>query len=539
MYIFWDTETSGVDGKKSKHSRFGQIFQIAMAFVGESLDYSSASAKSWRARRAPWVVPDPGAMLVTGLMPSDLKKEKMSHYEMMRDVDKYLRSKAWPVTFFAYNMQYDRVFLQNNLHQTLHDPFITNDRKKGQGEPNGNFDVMNLVIAVATYRPDKIRLDRKTPNGNPTLKLFDVAEQNDVDLSGISAHDAEPDVQATMGLAKVLRRRAPDLWKQLMSLTTKKGIEDFLKNNETFSHTEYSYGKFKTRMFTDVVSNPEYTTEHVLFDLSHDPEKYLDMSVDELADVMKKSGQKDWGPFKLFRANVQPVVRPMDDTPDRLIPNKVTREEMEDRADAVNTPAFKKKLAEAAAKAFPAPDTPSSNPEEQIFEFADPSVKSDLNKWMKEFQDGDWDKRWELTADFPERFADAIEQQPELKRYQTFAKRILFDNVPEKFAPSVRKTYARGLHKRITGDGNRVPWMTVDDAREQCDAIAKQIANKDPRWGKTDEDFAERKRELSIIRRFLTEISREPDYDAMTSNDNDTNNDRRQGRKPGALSPSP
>ena len=76
MYIFYDTETTGLD------KDFSQILQIALVFTDDKLNI--LSSKKIECRRSPWVVPTPGAMLTTGFVPDDLKNNPYSHFEMTK-----------------------------------------------------------------------------------------------------------------------------------------------------------------------------------------------------------------------------------------------------------------------------------------------------------------------------------------------------------------------------------------------------------------------------------------------------------------------
>ena len=95
MFVFYDTETTGLD------TDFCQILQIALVFTDDNLNI--LSQKKLECRRSPWIVPSPGALFITGFNPDDLKFNKLSHYEMMQDVNNWLRGQHWPITFIGYN----------------------------------------------------------------------------------------------------------------------------------------------------------------------------------------------------------------------------------------------------------------------------------------------------------------------------------------------------------------------------------------------------------------------------------------------------
>src|SRR5690606_35594229 len=118
VYIFYDTETSGLD------TDFSQILQIALVFTDDNLNI--LASKKAECRRSPWVIPSPGSMLITGFTPDDLKKRKTSHFDMMQDIDQWARSQHWPVTFAGYNNHgFDEHVLEQNLYHNLLDKNLT------------------------------------------------------------------------------------------------------------------------------------------------------------------------------------------------------------------------------------------------------------------------------------------------------------------------------------------------------------------------------------------------------------------------------
>jgi exodeoxyribonuclease I len=80
-FVFYDTETSGLS------KAFDQILQIAAVRTNADMNIVDAAADNFtlRARRLPWIVPSPSAMMVTRLAPSDLEIQPLSSYELLAD----------------------------------------------------------------------------------------------------------------------------------------------------------------------------------------------------------------------------------------------------------------------------------------------------------------------------------------------------------------------------------------------------------------------------------------------------------------------
>src|SRR5262249_22638991 len=156
------------------------------------------ASKKLDCRRSPWVVPSPGALLTTGFTPDDLKNSKNSSFEMMQEVDQWVRSQYWPVIFAGYNsIGYDEDVLAQNFHINLLDPNLTSAPNASNSGKNSTFDVMIAVQAIQAYSPGALKLDilNEAKEPQPSVKLGVVARQNGVILSEDEAHDALNDIK--------------------------------------------------------------------------------------------------------------------------------------------------------------------------------------------------------------------------------------------------------------------------------------------------------------------------------------------------------
>ena len=75
-YIFYDTETTG------KVTAFDQILQFAA--IKTDAELNVLDTFDVRCRLLPYIVPSPGALLVTGTTVADITTCPLSHFEMMR-----------------------------------------------------------------------------------------------------------------------------------------------------------------------------------------------------------------------------------------------------------------------------------------------------------------------------------------------------------------------------------------------------------------------------------------------------------------------
>ena len=116
-FIFYDTETSGLD------KNFGQIFQFAAVLTDNEL--SVIDKFEIRSRRMPQIVPEPSALLVTGINPETLDQAEYSYYEFATKIrDKILE---WsPAIVCGYNtFSFDEHFMRSMFYQNLYPPYLT------------------------------------------------------------------------------------------------------------------------------------------------------------------------------------------------------------------------------------------------------------------------------------------------------------------------------------------------------------------------------------------------------------------------------
>lgn len=518
VYIFYDLETSELS------KDFAQVFQIAMLFADD--DMNLLSSIDLKSKRQPWIVPSPGAMLITGFTPEDIKKEKDTYLEMMEKVDKWIRAQHWPVTFVGYNShKFDEHVLRQSMHQTLHDPFVTTARKNWGEEPNARADVLNMVKAAYLFAPGSLKLDMKTQKGNPSMTLGNVARQNGVELNEEDAHDALADIKATIGIAKVIQKSAPDVWEQMMKLTTKDSADKFLKENKIFAYAQCPYGQYHSVIGTSVTNTKGNPNEAVIFDLNFDPAEYMDKSVEELAELLKTYGDdRNAQPLQTVSKNQQPILMKMN-MADPVRPDGLSDFMMKKRQKMIaDNPAFAEKLSEAAALAKSG-FVKGNEIEQKIFDFPPSFARKDLNLWLSEYHQADNEKRAELIADFPKQFKEAIDQDPSIKRHMQFAERMLYEQAPELIEEKRRQAFGEAIQKRIMNPDPDAPYMTVPKARAELAEIEQLRAGGDPKWAHVSET------QIRSLKLFYTALEKGADPEKKFSAHNDNGPNARKNLK--------
>ncbi len=551
MYIFYDTETSGLERD------FAQVLQAAFIVTDDELNI--IASKKIDCRLSPWVVPGPGALLTTKFTSDDLNDREHSSYEMMKEIDAWARAQAWPVIFAGFNsLGYDEDVLSQNLLANMLDPQLT-QAPSSDGRRNSRFDVLNAVQAVQAYLPGALKLDVKSDKGNPVLKLSVIAEQNGVVLGKEEAHDALNDIRATIGVAKVVKEAAPEIWKQMHRLATQEGVDAFMAENKVFTHTAVVFGKNKPMVATSVAMRGHRT--EILFDLSQDPTPFLTMTAEQLKEVLvaqAKKPPKDAPPptayFRMVRKDQQPAMMPLDMS-EAVLPQQFDEKLAVARAEAIRAnPQFQenmrlaaqmfkdekdakeaqkkdaKKQAAAAPKktepasaksakrnsAKPAP-APLPVPKIEIPEERMQQILAKAAEWKQEFRDApSWKDRAAVAESFAARFAPEIAEYPPLERLGKYAARIVFEHAPEAVAPQKLLDMKRDIAATVLSPDPDAPWMTVGKALAEIAAIEKDRAeSKKNKW---DEIPPER---LAELKSYYAGIEKEyAPYAPAVANDN-------------------
>jgi len=431
-YIFYDTETTGLN------SAFDQILQFAAIVTDD--DFSIVEEVNLRGRRRPFILPSPGALMVTGISPADFEHAPLSHYELISEIRSLIERHS-PAVMVGFNsISFDEGMLRQAFYQTLHPTYLT------QLNGNSRMDVMRLAHAVAEHNAEAITVPLND-KGRPSFKLGDLSKSNDIRL--LNAHDALADTRATLELARLLRDRAPDVWDMLLSARTKQSVKQHLENNSIVVATDQAFGT-KTILATPFSTNPDNDSEVALFDLAHDPAPHLDIDEPEAAKLLKRSPRI----VRILKAHQLPIFRPAN-AADFLN----TREEVVlERARKVQShKQFSETIAAALANRYEDREL-SQHVEEQIFAgfptFAD-------QKLMDQFHQLPWEERFEIV----EKLQDA--------RLRELGTRVIYEERSELLSSDIVSRLDMHIRQRHSEFGDP-PWTTRKMAERELLSLEAQ-----------------------------------------------------------------
>jgi len=454
-FVFYDFETC------SSNVSYGQIIQAAAVLVNDN--FQELDRYEGRCKLSPGIVPEAMALLVNKTTPKILKETNLSHYQMIRQlVEKF---KDWKnSTFIGYNsINFDEEFLRRTLWRNLEYPYLTNTNGSERG------DLFSLARACHLYYPNCIKTPISDKN-NPVFKLEKLAPMNDIKHD--EAHSAMGDVLATIQIAKLLNKNAPNVWKASLMTTNKDKSLQLIKEEQLFCTDFFYYGKSVPFVLTFVCEHPLWGYP-MCFDLKSDPNYYFNLSI----GALKKELDKKPKVIRTIKHKKHPII--MNPSYGTNFDNykQLGLKKLRERAKLLReNKEFSKKvsviLEEEAREKQELDSQLDVYPEESIYKkFA----SNYDNKLMPEFHKANWKDKYSIV----QRFKD--------ERMQYFGKKILYEESPQ----SLPKDEYNLVHKEIASrilSTNEENWNTIPRTYSEIDTLRNKF-KEDPEKLKALQDI--------------------------------------------------
>ncbi|MDC3127271.1 exonuclease domain-containing protein [Candidatus Pelagibacter bacterium] len=437
-FVFYDFETS------SSNKHWGQIIQIGAVLTNDNLD--ELDRFDARCRLSPGIIPEAMALIVNKTSPLMLKNSNLSHYEMIRQFVETL--KRWgKATYIGFNsIEFDEEFLRSTLFQTLEYPYITSTNGNKRG------DMLSLARAANLYYPNTLK-NSKNEKGNDVYKLDQMAPLNGIDHG--NAHSAIGDVLATVGIAKLISKKAPNVWKASQLTLDKNHSLELIKKEKLFCTNEYFYGRSRPYVQTFVCQHPQYQWP-LCFDLKHDPSPYLKMPIIELTAAMKKQPKF----IRTLRHNKHPVIMNPSYAEKFEEYKMIGMSKLESRAKMIKSSKdFGDKIISIKRSEIEEKEQTKSQEdlynEESIYaKFTSPED----NKIMPEFHKVDWDKKLSVISKFKD------------DRLQYFGKKLLYKEKPELLGKTDYNLIHKDIAKKLLSTNNE-KWNTIPRTYSEIDTL--------------------------------------------------------------------
>ena len=441
-FVFYDFETS------SSNKHWGQIIQVGAILTNDNLEELDRSEA--RCRLSPSIIPDAMALIVNKSSPKMLKGANLSHYEMIRQFVETL--KKWgKATFIGYNsIDFDEEFLRNTLFQTLEYAYLTSTNGNKRG------DLLNLARAANLYYPNTLK-NSISDKGNAVYKLDQMAPLNGIEHS--DAHSAIGDVIATLGIAKIIAKKAPSVWKASLCTTNKDETLKIIKNELYFCTNEYFYGKSRPYVQAYVCQHPRFQWPKC-FDLKHDPQIYLDMPVADLKVAMGKNPKF----LRTIRHNKHPIIMNPSYGNEFDEYKMIGAEKLASRAKMIKDNAkFAEKISQILQDEVEEKEQTKS--QEDIYEEESIYTKftsNEDNKMMPEFHKAEWDKKLSVLGKIKD------------ERLHYFGRRLIYEERPEVLPKEEYNQIRATIAKRLLSTNNE-KWNTISRTYSEIDTLREKF----------------------------------------------------------------
>jgi exodeoxyribonuclease-1 len=440
--VFYDFETC------SSNVSYGQIIQAAAVLVNDN--FQELDRYEGRCRLSPGIIPEAMALIVNKSSPQILKKANLSHYQMIRQMmDKFNQWKN--SIFIGYNsINFDEEFLRRTLFKNLDYPYLT--------VTNGNerADLFNLARSSHLYYPDCIKTPISDKN-NPVFKLDKLAPFNGIKHE--DSHSAIADCLATVGIAKLLSKTAPNVWKAGLMTTNKDKTLELIKNELTFCTDFFYYGKSFPFVLTFICEHPQWGYP-MCFDLKKDPESFFKLSINDLKKEFKKTPKV----IRTIKHKKHPII--MNSTYGMTfdVYKSIGMKKLQERArslrgnkDFINK--IKSILDDEAREKQDFDSQEEVYAEESIYKKF--TTKED-NAIMPAFHKADWKEKFLILNKFKD------------ERLRYFGKKILYEESPE----SLPKEEYDSIHKEVATrvlSTNKEKWNTIPRTYSEIDTLRNKF----------------------------------------------------------------
>jgi exodeoxyribonuclease-1 len=303
-FFFYDLETSGLSPRTGRIMQFAGIrTDMNLEQIGEPINVM--------VRLSDDVLPDPGAVMVTGITPQQTLADGLSEPEfckmLMSDV-----FTADTITVGFNSVRFDDEFIRHTLWRNFYDPY-----EWAWSEGRSRWDMLDVVRMTRALRPEGMKWPVDDA-GKAVNKLELIAKENN--LLHTKAHDALSDVEALIGIAKLIKQKQSKLFEYLLSMRDKKEVAK-LVNLENPQPFVYASGRYDAQYEKTTVAFPiapgTKPGSVLVYDLRSDPTPFLGASPTALASIIfadratRESEDYQRLPVKELSYNKCPAVAPM------------------------------------------------------------------------------------------------------------------------------------------------------------------------------------------------------------------------------------
>ena len=332
--------------------------------------------------------------------------------------------------------------------------------------PNSEHDGLHIARAAQTLNSETLKTEL-TEAGNPSLALESLSRMQGFDTS--ASHTAYVDAQNSLKVLRIIKDKHKENWETFLKTSTKTSVETFLKNEGIYSIFENVKGRNMMYLTSTLHPNhcfhPSYASWGYVWDLRRDPEPLLNLSVNQLRDILKKYSPKA---TRVLKTNKAPVILDKEFALKQKPYSDLDLETIKKRAQMVrNNENFCKNIQiinrEAAEEKEQTKTQEDLLPEETLYEKFIPNKDTAL---FKTWHSSSWEDKLRLLDKFQD------------KRCSWFGQKIIYQEAPQILPPDLYKNIKSEIARRILSK-NKEKWQTVNMAYNEIDYLRDQADKRD------------------------------------------------------------
>jgi len=453
-YVFYDFETC------SSNVSYGQIIEAAAVLVND--DFQELDRYEGRCRLSPGIIPEAMALIVNKSSVSMLKDTNLSHYQMVKQMlNKFNQWKN--SVFIGYNsIEFDEEFLRRTLFKNLEYPYITVTNGNERG------DLLGLARAAHLYYPNCIKTPISDRN-NPVFKLEKLAPMNGIKHD--KAHSAMGDVLATVEIAKIISKKAPNVWKASLMTTNKDKSYNIIKEEKLFCTNFFYGGRTIPYVLTFLCEHPWGYA--FCYDLRNDPSYYFNLSSEalkkEIFDVKPK-------PMRTIKYKKHPIIMNATYGINFDAYKELGLSKLKERAKLIRE---NKDFANKVSLILEDDIREKQELDSQLEVYAEESIykkfpSKEDSAIMPEFHEAEWKDKFLVLQKFKD------------ERFQYFGKKILYEENPS-FLP---KEEYDAIHKEVATrvlSTNKEKWNTIPRTYSEIDTLRNKFKDDEEKLKFLDE----------------------------------------------------
>ncbi|CDH05765.1 exonuclease I, 3'--_ 5'-specific; deoxyribophosphodiesterase [Xenorhabdus bovienii str. oregonense] len=255
-------------------------------------------------------LPDPEAVMITGITPQLALKKGVNEAEFARQIHEAF-SKPNTCIIGYNNIRFDDEVSRNIFYRNFYDPYAYSWQKG-----NSRWDLLDVLRACYALRPEGI-IWPENDDGLPSFKLENLTKANGVEHT--QAHDAMSDVYATIAMAKRVKKAQPRLFDYFFQLRNKQKVSNQIDipQMKPLVHVSGMFGTLRSNisLIAPLAWHPTNRNAVIMCDLAGDISPLLELSADELCErLYTRRNELQPGqapvPIKLIHINKCPIIAP-------------------------------------------------------------------------------------------------------------------------------------------------------------------------------------------------------------------------------------